>query len=99
LRWDLNSRRVKPVGCRRRSGEVDVIYETSFARTLYQWQQRYTLISARSASDDNHKAMMWLDRIEMQKIVPVACEEHASGFVGQPKNGLVHRVPGKSLPQ
>ena len=43
--------------------------------------------------------MMWLRRYELQKVVPVAGEEHTTTLVCKPENSLVGGISRKGFPQ
>jgi hypothetical protein len=74
---------------RHRSGEIDVISDTTLAGALQQPKQGHSLLATGSAANDYHDAMMRLRCCEMQKVVPVAGQEYAIGPVGKADNGLV----------
>ena len=82
-----------------RSGEIDVVAKAGLSRTIEQSKQRGALVSARSPTNDNNYAVMWLRCRESQKIVPVASQKYGAGVVRKPKNSLVRRIPRKRCAQ
>src|SRR5262249_33226441 len=61
-----------------RSGEVDVVLETGFGGTFQQSKERSAFVCSCSTADHNDDAVMWPYRCEMEKVVPVASQQHAT---------------------
>jgi hypothetical protein len=77
--------------------EVDVVSETGLAGTLQQPKQRSPFVCSGSTADDNDDAMMGPRRCEMEKVVPVASQQHATLLMGKLEDRLAGRIAGKSF--
>ena len=50
-------------------------------------------------ADDNDDAMVWPRRCEMEKVAPVAGQEHATMLVGKLEDGFVARIARQGFTQ
>jgi len=73
--------------------------ERNGCRHVRAAEKSYALVSTGSAPDDNDDAIVWPDRREMQKVIPVAGQGYATSFMDWPKNCFVGRIARKSLTQ
>jgi hypothetical protein len=83
----------------RRSGEVDVVSETMFASTLQQPKQRSPFVCSGSTADYNDDTMMGPRHCEIEKVVPVACQQQATTVAGELEDGFVGGIAGKRFAQ
>ena len=81
------------------SGEVDVVLETSLSGVLQEPKQRRPFGSPGPAADDDHDAVMELLCCEMEKVVPVAGQQHAAALVGKLEHLFVGGVFCKGFTQ
>jgi hypothetical protein len=91
--------RIFPTLAGRRLGEVDVVSETALASKFQQAKKRGSFVSPGPAADHNDDAIMRPCRCEMEKVVPIASQKHATKPIANLEDIFVGGIAGEGLTQ